>query len=232
MKTLEEIRKQREKNRSEISELKEQAEKAREDFRKMTISEKVAHIKDTPKTERIMREWEEIEKEIKRYQEIGYILRSNYRAALASVVVPALSEVLKNYDGKKAGEKTREKIRADLIAACGCSVWFNRNFSSSESTRATAREIFRAGVFTGEDVDIYTTAGACFIDEDNTIHAPGAEEIKAAYIAEYVDDPAARLEEIRAAREEVEKAKKAYNEAADRLNALTVDGMDEAKKIY
>lgn len=203
MLSVEEIRKQREQNKSEISELKEQAEKARDKFNSLTISEKVAYIKDTPKTERIMREWEEIENKIKAADEIGKILKSNYRAALASVIVPALSEVLKKYDGKKAGEKTREKIRSEMVSACGCSVWFNRNFSSNESKRATAREIFSSGAMTGEEIYIYTIADACFIDEDNTIHAPGAEQMKPAYIAGYIDDPAARLEEIRAAREEV-----------------------------
>ena len=146
--------------------------------------------------------------------------------------MPVLSEVLKKYDGKKAGEKTLEKIRAEMVAECGCSLRFNRLFLSNESTWASAIELLSDGYPTGENVDIYTTAGACFIDEYNTIHAPGAEQMNPAYIREYIDDPAARLEEIKAAREEVENAKKAYNEAAYILNSLTVDGMDEAKKIY
>ena len=127
MLSVEEIRKQREENVRTIKELKAKAETARAEWERLTDTEKFKYIKETDKSERVMREWEEIEKEIKRYTEIGYILRSNYRAALVSVALPALREIVNKYAGKQAGEKTRAKIAEEMRAACGCSFFFNYN---------------------------------------------------------------------------------------------------------
>lgn len=176
------------------------------------------------------------ERENTRLKNISLILCHNYRVALAARVLSVFVEILKKYNGKKAGEKTREKMRDEMMTACGCSVWFERSILSQKSEQAHVSEII-ANSWSGEKIEIYTKNRACFIDEQNTINGTlTADDLTAGdfymYTGEYIDDPAARLEEIDKAAEAVEAAKKAYNEAADRYNEIIVRGFKDVAKIY
>ena len=226
MLSLEEIRKQREENAKTIKELKTKAETARAEWDRLTDAEKFKYIKETDKSERVMREWEEIEKEIKRYTEIGYILRSNYRAALVSVALPALREIVNKYAGKQAGEKTRAKIAEEMRAACGCSFFFNYNTFGGGSSSGT---IYDSG---SERIEIYPQPGKNFIDRKNTIERIEAGDLFRANACIYVENPAARVEEIHEAARKADELRKALNEAIDKYNALTVDGFKTLNRVY
>ena len=219
MLSVEEIRKQIEENERKIEELKAKSETAIAKWNRLTYDEKLKHIKEEEKTERARK------KEIKYTKEIVYILQNNYRAALVAVALPALLEIVNKYAGKQAGEKTRVKIAEEMRAACGCSFFFNYNTFGGGASRGTLYDSER------ERIEIYSKTGRSFIDEENTINRIKDSDIFVANVRAYVEDPAARLGKIRAARDELEQEKKSYNEAADRLNALIVDGMEEAKKI-
>lgn len=226
MLALEVIRTEREENARTIKELKAKAENARAEWDRLTDAEKIAYIKDTPKTERIMREWEEIEKEIKRYQEIGYILRSNYRAALVSVALPALREIVNKYAGKQAGEKTRAKIAEEMRAACGFSFFFNYNTFGGGASSGTLydRE--------SERIEIYAKAGKLFIDKNNTIERIEAGDLFGTNACIYVEDPAARVDEIHESARKADELRKALNEEIDKYNALTVEGFKTLNRVY
>ena len=226
MKTLEEIRTQREENAKTIKELKTKAETARAEWERMTDAEKFKYIKETSKSDRVMREWEEIEKEIKRYKEIGYILRSNYRAALVSVALPALREIVNKYAGKQAGEKTRAKIAEEMRAACGCSFFFNYNTFGGGASSGT---IYDSG---SERIEIYPQPGKDFIDRKNTIERIEAGDLFRANACIYVEDPAARVDEIHESARKADELRKALNESIDEYNALTVDGFDTLSRVY
>lgn len=226
MLSLEEIRKQREENATTIKELKEKAETARAEWDRLTDAEKFKYIKETVKSERVMRQWEEIEKEIKRYQEIGYILRNNYRAALLSVAIPALREIVNKYAGKQAGEKTRAKIAEEMRSACGCSFFFNFNtFGGGASSGA----LYDSG---SERIEIYSQAGKNFIDRNNTIEKIEAEDLLRTNACVFVENPATRVDEIHEAARKADELRKALNEAIDKYNALTVDGFDTLSRVY
>lgn len=230
MKTLQEIREEREKVAAEIKALQEQAEQMREQWKKKTIEEKAKYIKETPESARIMRKLDEIEKRKNDIVSISKILQHNYRVALALEVVPALAAILEKYAGKQAGEKTREKMRAEMLSACGCSFHFVRNFMSDKAECAEVVQVVD-GCAIAEHIRINTTGRAAMIDENNTIKSAPAETLRPDTGA-YIEDPAARLEEIKKAREELEQAKSAYNAAADKLNELLVVGFDYVVKLY
>ena len=178
-----------------------------------------------------MRKWEVQRAEVAKLEKIALILRHNYRVALAAQVLPAFLEILQKYDGKKAGEKTREKITEDMRSACGCSIWFERNFNSQKSDTAHICEIGHRAL-NGEKIDIYTKNRAAIIDEENTINGKLTAEALRADIGEYIDNPAQRLEEIEKARATVEEIKKQYNDAAKKCNNLLVEGFEKVEKIY
>lgn len=169
--------------------------------------------------------------ELKTAEKIGYILRNNYRVALAADVLPALVAILNKYAGKKAGEKTMEKMREEFKAATGCGLYLERYTFGQKSETAHIYEM-RNGYKMGEEIEMRTTQRAAMIDDDNIIHAIPAESFKPSMLSEFVDNPAARVQEIAEADKRIEELKKAYNEAADARNALIVEGYERINRIY
>lgn len=230
MPTVEEIAQQRAENAQAIKAKQEESENIHAEWEAKSKREKTTYLKNTPAEQRIMRKLETINKDIARLKNISLILRHNYRVALAARVLPAFVEILKKYNGKKAGEKTREKIRDEMMTACGCSVWFERSILSQRSELANISEIV-ANSWSGEKIEIFTKNRACIIDEQNAINGTLTADDLRIYTGEYIDDPAARLEEIDRAAQVVEAVRQAFNDAADRLNALQVDGFKRVAHI-
>ena len=228
--TLADIAEQLAENAQAIKELKNKEDKTRAEWDALTLEEKHSYIKTTPAEERIMREWTELETEIKRLEKLALILRHNYRATLAAQVLPVFVEILKKYDGKKAGEKTREKMNNELETACGCSFYFDRYYNSQRSETVCICE-WLDGWRRGVDFNINTKNRAAIIDEENTINGNLTAEDLHANVGEYIEDAANRLDEINKAAEAVEAARQAFNDAADRLNALQVDGFKRVGRI-
>lgn len=226
-KTLAEIAQEIKSTRAKIEGIKDEIEKSENEFFALDDNTQTKYLLDTPKADRIMRKWEEQRAEVAKLEKIALILRHNYRAILAAQVLPAFVELLKKYDGKKAGEKTREKISEEMRNACGCSLWFERNFNSQKSDTAHIGDFIRR-----EQIDIYTKNRAAIIDEQNNINGNLTADDLRVYIGEYIDNPAQRLEEIEKARATVEEIKKQYNDAAEKYNNLIVAGFEKVEKIY
>ena len=226
-KTLAEIAEERKSTRAKIERIKDEIEKSENEFFALDDNTRTKYLLDTPKADRIMRKWEEQRAEVAKLEKIALILRHNYRAILAAQVLPAFLEILKKYDGKKAGEKTREKISEELRSACGCSLWFERDYNSQKSDTAHICEIIRR-----EQIDIYTKNRAAIIDEQNNINGNLTADDLRIYAGDYIDNPAQRLEEIEKARATVEEIKKQYNEVAEKCNNLLVEGFEKVEKIY
>lgn len=229
--TLADIAKQIAENAQAIEELKNKEDKIRAEWDELTTDEKISYLKTTPAEKRIMREWTELEQKIKRFEKIALILQHNYRATLAAQVMPAFIEILKKYDGKKAGEKTREKMSNELITACGCLLGFDRNYNSQKSETAYISERYN-GWRGGINFDINTKNRAAIIDEDNTINGKLTAENLRADVGEYIEDPAARVEAIAEADNRIKEAQRAYNDAVEARNALIVDGYDRINGVY
>lgn len=226
-KTLAEIAQEIKSTRAKIEGIKDEIEKSQNEFFALDDNTRTKYLFDTPREKRLMRKWEEQRAEVAKLEKIALILRNNYRAILAAQVLPAFLEILKKYDGKKAGEKTREKISEEMRTACGCSLWFERNYCSQKSETAhICCEIIRR-----EQIDIYTKNRAAIIDEENTINGKLTAEALRADIGEYIENPAQRLEEIEEARATVEEIKKQYNDAAEKYKNLIVDGFEKVAKI-
>ena len=226
-KTLAEIAEEIKSTRAKIEGIKDEIEKSENEFFALDDNTQKKYLLDTPRADRIMRKWEEQRAEVAKLEKIALILRNNYRVALAAQVLPAFLEILQKYDGKKAGEKTREKISEEMRNACGCSLWFERYILSQKCDTAHVCEIIRR-----EQIDIYTKNRAAIIDEENTINGKLTAEALRADIGEYIDNPAQRLEEIEKARATVEEIKKQYNDAAEKCNNLLVQGFEKVEKIY
>lgn len=231
MPTVEEIAYQRAENAQAIKAKQEESKNTRAEWEAMSTDSETTYLLNTPAKKRIsiMRKWEAIDKDIIRLKNISLILRHNYRVALAARVLPAFVEILKKYNGKKAGEKTLAKFRDELTKAASVSIYFERGILSQKSTHASIYEIID-GFRGGETIDIYTKSDAEFINDNNEFCAPCLSDLQPLYLS-YIDNPEKRLNEIEQAAAEVKRIAAEYNAAADAYNALTVDGFEHIRRI-
>lgn len=160
------------------------------------------------------------------------ILKNNYRIILFDDVVPHVVNVLKKYDGRQYGPKTREKIRDEIKAAAGVNFYIN--------SRTWCDEIIISDEFLryNGQLEIETRA-----DEngerprlliDNKINAPEAEQLTM-YYNNFVDDPAERVKELKKAYNAAREAQRTLEKKCSEYNNLTVFGMETIyaeKHIY
>lgn len=155
---------------------------------------------------------------------INLLLKANYRNVLATKATAIIAEVLKKYDGKKAGEKTLASLYNDL-KQYDIGGYFERGIISKISTHLHIYEM-KNGYKSGEEIDYYTNIGNPFIDDDNIIHAVPNELLKPSGIYEYIDDIEKRLEEINAAKAEYDRIDTERKKAFLMWKKYAVDGFE------
>lgn len=213
MKTLNEIREERQANTAKIAELNEKTERAVNSWRTK---------------EPFPEDFATLGAELATAKKIGLILKNNYNHRLAADVLPALVEVLKKYNGKKYGEKTQEKMRDEFEAMTGCGLYLERFPFSQECNHAKIYEM-RDGYKRGEEIEFYT-ANAYIINDDNIIQSQPADAFKVYDYSEYIENPAERVAELAEKKKELDDMRNAFNKAVDAYNALTVNGIDHEKR--
>ena len=213
MKTLNEIREERQANAAKIAELNEKTERAVNSW-----------LTKEPAPE----DFATLGAELATAKQIGLILKNNYNHRLAADVLPALVEVLKKYNGKKYGEKTQEKMREEFKAMTGCGLYLKRYLFSQQSNNAHIYEM-RDGYRHGEEIEFFT-ANAYIINDDNIIQAQSADAFKLYDYHEYIGNPAERVAELAAKKKELDELRNAFNKAVDAYNALTVNVIDHEKR--
>lgn len=226
-KTLAEIAEEITATAKKAAKIETEIEKSENAFYSMEDAARAEYIKTTPSEARIMRKWEEQRKEVERLENLRKILTNNYNVVLFENFRPVLLYVLKKYNGKKAGQKTVEKIQNEIKDAIGVDVFFKRNYFSQ---KCETLEIWRAPNI---NLTVYTKNRKPIIFEDNTINGEIlADDLPICGYSEYIENPAQRLQEIEAARAKVEEIKKQYNAAVENYQNLVVNGFEDLQQIY
>jgi hypothetical protein len=213
MKTLNEIREERQANAAKVAELNDKIEKAVNSWRKK---------------EPFPEDFETLGAELVTAKKIGLILRNNYNNRLAADVLPALVEILKKYNGKKYGEKTKEKMGEEFKAMTGCGLYLEKYAFSQECYNSHVYEM-RDGYKRGEEVE-FGTHPNFIINDANIIQAQPADAFKVYDFGEYIEAPAERVEKLAEKKKELDEMRAAFNKAVDAYNALTVNGIDYEKR--
>lgn len=137
------------------------------------------------------------------------IIDENTKAAAVDETIPVLKEVLKKYDGKPYGEKTRDRIRKELKELTG----FYISFDGEKIT------IYNAATAYNNDALMYTGYNTPVITKENKINAAALDNITNRYT--YAEKPATAAKKLiklynqaRAALDTFENALKDYNAAA------------------
>ena len=213
MKTLNEIREERQANAARVAELNEKIDKAVHSWRTK---------------EPFPDDFTALGAELETAKKIGLILKNNYNNRLAAEVLPALVEILKKYNGKKYGEKTKEKMGEEFKTMTGCGLYLERYTFSPKCNSAHVYEM-RDGYKHGEEIELFT-ANAYIINDDNIIQAQPEDAFKIYDYREYIENPAERVAELAEKKKELDELRNAFNKAVDAYNALTVNGIDHENR--
>jgi len=162
------------------------------------------------------------------------ILKNNAKIALFYDVLPVALEVLAKYSGKPYGDKTREKISAEIKEKTNCRFYIGSRYSSQSF------EVYPVDAF-GNDYNI--SCGTEYADGnkkpllvDNKIQPVTFEEIALYYISrEYVEDVPQRVEELKAIYAEAVAKQKELEAICSRYNSLVVGDLAHIyhdKRIY
>lgn len=160
------------------------------------------------------------------------ILNNNYRIALFDETTPEIIAVLKKYNNKPYGPKTREKIRDEIKNACGVYFYINSRswcdeiIISDEYLRYSAQlEINARRDENGETIRLLI---------DNKINAPEADALTM-YYDTFIDDPNERAQALKKAYSAARDAQRELEKKCREYNDLTVFGMETLyaeKHIY
>ena len=146
------------------------------------------------------------------------ILSDNYRSVLYAEYLPRILEVLKKYEGKKYGEKTKEKIYQEMIDSLHIGFWIDRRYNTFD--------YLQFYLLNDEGYKTYNMPDFCIgtnghypdnmklnISKENRICVYAYEDY---YLTEgrcYIADPAEHAEKILEAQTKVKQAEEAYIKA-------------------
>ena len=214
MKTLNEIREERQANATRVAELNEKIDQA---------------VNSWQTKDPFPEDFATLGAELETAKKTGLVLKNNYSYRLAADVLPALVEVLKKYNGKRYGEKTKEKMGEEFKAMTGCGLWLEREMFTGLCRHAHVYEM-RDGYKRGEEIEFSTMMNCYIIRGANTIQEQPADVFRLYDFSEYIEAPAERVEKLAEKKKELDEMRAAFNKVVDAYNALTVKGIDNEKK--
>ncbi len=156
------------------------------------------------------------------------ILTQNAKRAFFAENVGKVCEIWNSYAGKKYGEKTAEKIRAEVATATGACVWIREKYNETQITiylqRANGCEILPNGETT---INAYIK-NCTPTDDENKIKPLDAGAVGLYWCGAYVDDIAEHIRKFYEAREALKVAEENAKKARAIYNDLTRGNMKRA----
>ena len=173
--------------------------------------------------------------ELSKIAEIGekkYMLRlkleymeNNRKALLYKAILPAIIEILNRYNGKKYGEKTREKMREDFKTMTGCTFYI-QNESYSRDKICFALLDSNGCCYAGDYITIWPKQYEIKILYNNEINgALTAHDFSSYDFKPFIEDVNGQVKKVMKAYKDAEKAREKYAETIHTFNALTVGRM-------
>ena len=149
------------------------------------------------------------------------ILKNNLKQVLFAEVTPIILETLQKYKGKPLGEKTREKIRNELLEKTGCSVYIS-NSKIDVYARSTNGH-------SECDFTIYTK----YIDGverkfliDNKVQSVTMEEIELYGKYDYVEDIRAEVTFLKEQHNKIYELWETFKEECSKYNDRAPEGIE------
>ena len=162
---------------------------------------------------------------------IKKIEHDNKRNDVYNRVMPHVLDILKKYNGKPYGEKTKDKICQELKDRCNCAVYFHRGYTEDIDIVPLNTQGYSDHQFNYNDFNVYvkypTRNNKRVLITGNKIN--GDFTIEDFYLSgchEYVADPAAHADNIIAIFAALKKQVEDIEHEVSGFNNLLPSGME------
>ena len=164
-------------------------------------------------------------KENKTKKQIKTILqKNNIKIAFFEDVAPAIVKVWNKYEGKQAGEKTRQKISEEIQIVFNnnifCYIFKSEHFPTTTITITTKDS---TGKYTGNEkiTIVSNNINIKLIDQTNKINPIKIEELREQDTATYIDDLNKATNEIIELHEQAEQKQNEINAISAKIRNLS-----------
>lgn len=207
-------------NSARISELENMVRELRSFYRgcdPKDILKRKDEIKEKGKLEA------EYRNEIEERKILSGILRDNARRAFFTEAMPVIVEILKKYDGKPIGEKTREKIATEAMEKIGHRIYLENEFYGTG----------KICISWGDYLFNYDSFRICLNNirdnkmfDGNKLVVHPVEDYVLCYCGEYVDDPEGHAKKIQATFSALKSMEENFRRACNAFNAMIPSNME------
>lgn len=191
-----------------------------------TIEErKAAHDAMMKRTEDAANELAALEIETK-------IRHDNIRRMIYNEALPIALDILRKYNGKPYGEKTKAKISAEMKARCNCSLYLYSGYHEDISITPLNDDGYNHYYFKYNDFNIYVRypkdgEKRPALNADNKINGTlTPDDVYLSNCPEIVPDPHTRAVEILAAFDELKRRQEQFEQEITQFNNLLPSGIE------
>lgn len=179
-----------------------------------------AKLIDIKKYEKLKNERDAETKENTRHELIIQILSDNEKQAFFAENIAKICDIWNKYTGKSHGEKTSEKIRAELRETVGEPVRIMTQYNTAHIF------IYRQ---CADNIECTCTKyGVTHTDANNKITRLSPDDFKVMNCGEYVENIPEHIEKLLDAYLAAQEAEQAYKKAIEQYNNLTRGRMEQA----
>lgn len=169
---------------------------------------------------------EKLDKKINYCKVLRKIWKNNREFARYMWVVPEALNILKRYNGKPYGEKTKAKISKEIKDFTGFTFYISAFFRGG---LATMNLLDDRGYNSGVKITLYHSPDKAFLTDDNKINALEITDVYPEGITqEYIEDVEGRANEILTAWENVKEKEKKLRDAEKVYNDFKIAGFATA----
>lgn len=158
------------------------------------------------------------------------IRHDNLRRMIYDATLPAVLDILKKWDGKPYGEKTKQKISDEMKTRFNCALYLSNTYGGKIGLIPLNGEGYTNYNFKYDEFDIYTRykdGQQIHVLNNNRINgAITADDIYLSNCPTIVADPAARAAEILATFTELKRKQDQFEREITQFNNLLPSGIE------
>lgn len=158
------------------------------------------------------------------------IRHDNTRRMIYDATIPAVLDILKKWNGKPYGEKTKQKISDEMKARFNCALYLSNQYGGKIDLVPLNGEGYTNFNFKYDEFDIYTRykdGQQIHVLNDNKINGAITEDdIYLSNCPAIVADPVARAAEIIAAFTDLKRKQEQFEHEVKQFNALLPSGIE------
>lgn len=161
-------------------------------------------------------------KQTEHLETVNKVLCNNSRRVLFTEIFPKVLNILGKYNNKPMGEKTKDKLRAEVKEALNCSIWFEQHYI--HIIMLDDNGFSKCG--NGDDITILTNNYNNVILDNNRLQVYSIDEYYLCDTRDYIDNIEEYLQVLSELKRKAKEVQENLESICSEYNTLAVDKME------